>query len=336
MFTVLIAKQLLLLNLVAGLLLVTGCSINQSMLAQLHANPALSGSAELQGLTHFPQQDDQCGPASLATVLAFNGVHTSPQQLKPHLYIPAKGGTLTVELVARARQYGLIAYALAPQLEDILLELDAGHPVLVMQNLGLRSLPKWHFAVAIGYDLEQQQILLRSGPDIRYPTDLTLFKQTWDNAGNWAQVILPPDKLPATATLPRYMTAANTLEQLDLLDSAFMAYQQASERWPESAAPQLGLGNISYSQRRYTDAVSYFQRYIETSADPAPGWNNLAYALQAAGCKTAAIEAIRCAVTIAPDQLAYKASFRELSANGRDESATTAATCSLTRCIQPL
>lgn len=336
MFTVLIARRLLLLNLVAGLLLVTGCSINQSMLVQLNANPTLKGSAELQGLAYFPQQDDQCGPASLATMLSYNGIQASPQQLKPHLYIPAKGGTLTVELVARARQFGLIAYALAPKLEDILLELDAGHPVLVMQNLGLRSLPKWHFAVAIGYDLKQQQILLRSGADIRYPTDLTLFKQTWDNADNWAQVILPPDKLPATATLPRYMQAANTLEQLDQLDSAFMAYQQASERWPDHAAPQLGLGNISYTQQRYTDAVSYFQRYIETSPDPAPGWNNLAYALQAAGCNTAAIQAIRCAVTIEPDQPAYKASFRELSANGHDESPVTAATCSLTRCMQPL
>jgi len=306
------------------------------MLTELNADPAIKGSAELQGLTHFPQEDDQCGPASLATLLAFNGIQVSPEQLRPHIYIPEKGGTLKVELVARARQYGLIAYTLAPQMKDILLELDAGHPVLVMQNLGLRSLPKWHFAVAIGYDLKQQKILLRSGPDIRYPTDLTLFKQTWDNADNWAQVILPPDRLPATATLPRYMQAANSLEQLDLLDSAFIAYQQAAEHWPDRATPLLGLGNISYRQQRHTDALSYFQRYIETSADPAPGWNNLAYALQAAGCNTAAIQAIRCAVTIAPDQPVYKASLRELSANGSDESSATAATCSLTRCIQPL
>ncbi|WP_432472618.1 PA2778 family cysteine peptidase [Amphritea sp. HPY] len=334
MLTVLIAKQLLLLNLVAGLLLVTGCSINQSMLAQLKANPAINGSAELQGLAHFPQQYDQCGPASLATVLAFNGVQASPQQLKPHLYIPAKGGTLTVELVARARQYGLVAYALTPKLEDIFLELDAGHPVLVMQNLGLRSLPKWHFAVAIGYNLEQQQILLRSGPDIRYPTDLTLFKQTWDNADNWAQVILPPDKLPATATLPRYMQAANTLEQLDQLDSAFMAYQQAAERWPDSPAPLLGLGNISYSHQRYADAVNYFQRYIKTSPDPAPGWNNLAYALMAAGCRTSALNAINCAISLAPDQPGYNASLQELTSDTGSGNVT--ASCALPNCKRPL
>ena len=90
-------------------------------------------------------------------MLAYNQINTTPEQLRPYLYIPEKGGSLAVELEARARQFNLIVYPLKPDVTDILLELDAGHPVLVMQNLGFSWLPQWHFAVAIGYDLNRSE-----------------------------------------------------------------------------------------------------------------------------------------------------------------------------------
>ena len=302
------------------------------MLDTLDQTPSLQGNAEIQGLAHFPQEDDQCGPASLATMLAFNQISVTPEQLKPQIYIPGKGGTLQVELIARARQYDLIPYQLKPELAELLKELDAGHPVLVMQNLGFSLLPQWHFAVAIGYDLQQRQLILRSGPNKRYVTDLSLFQKTWDRADNWALVILPPDTLPATAELTRYMQTVSQLEQLGLQDTALIAYQTAAGHWPESASPQMGLGNISYAQQQYQHAIQYFIQYIERSATPAPGWNNLAYSFSKTGCSTAALEAINCAITIAPDQPAYKESLEELRAMQADN---TASACPLPQCIEP-
>ncbi|MEH6576322.1 MAG: PA2778 family cysteine peptidase [Amphritea sp.] len=319
------------LSLTSILLLVSGCGINRPMQAELAENPALKGSVELQNLAYFPQEADQCGPASLATMLASNGIETTPEQLRPQVYIPGRGGSLGIELVARARQHGLIVYPLAAKLEDILLELDANHPVLVMQNLGFSWFPKWHFAVAIGYDLEQQVILLRSGPDRRYATDLTLFKKTWDKAGNWAQTILPPTKLPATVTQSRYMQAASALELTGKLDAAGIAYQSADKRWPDTPMILMGLGNTRYAQQDFASAARYFRDYIEHSTDPAPGWNNLAYSLQKLGCNTAAVEAATCAVAIAPGQANYADSLRELSSDSG--SLKSLSLCQLPDCL---
>ncbi|WP_299200786.1 PA2778 family cysteine peptidase [uncultured Amphritea sp.] len=320
------------------LLLVTGCSSNQRLINTLTTDPAISGATEISDLAYFPQQDDQCGPAALATMLDYNHIVTTPEQLRPYLYIPGKGGTLAIELEASARQYNLLVYPLKPDLSDILRELDAGHPVLVMQNLGFNWFPQWHFAVAIGYDLSAQQIYLRSGPDKRYPADLSLFEKTWSRADHWARVILPPDRLPATATLQRYIEAANKLEQLgiqneELMSAAAQAYQTALEQWPDSSAALMGLGNIRYAQQRYDSASDYFIRYIEKDPAAAAGWNNLAYSLMKTGCTPAAMESINCAVSIEPDLPIYRDSRNEIS-NSIAESVSTKH-CSLPTCIVP-
>ncbi|BBB25650.1 PA2778 family cysteine peptidase [Amphritea japonica] len=317
-------------------LLVAGCSSNPVLVDALLTDHTLSTAAELQGLAHFPQQDNQCGPASLATMLAYNNISVRPEALRPYLYIPDKQGTLAIELEAKARQYGLIVYPLEPQLKFILRELDAGHPVLVMQNLGFSWFPQWHFAVAIGYDLDAQQIYLRSGPDKRYPTDLSLFLKTWNRANNWARVILPTNRFPATVDQQRYVKAANTLEQLGvnnatLTTSAFEAYQTTLKRWPRNTAALMGLGNISYARQEYNSAVDYYIRYIEKSVAPEAGWNNLSYALMQTGCIEAALKSVRCAISIAPDQANYQNSLAELSSISGQKN--TAKNCELPICI---
>ncbi len=116
---------------------------------------------ELSATPFFPQSDYQCGPAALATVLTASGVTTTPEALVPKVYLPGRQGSLQPELVAAARQYDRLAYVLEPALAQVVAEVAAGRPVLVMQNLGLASYPVWHFAVVVGYDREAEQLVLR-------------------------------------------------------------------------------------------------------------------------------------------------------------------------------
>ena len=51
------------------------------------------------------------------------------------LSLPERQGSLQVEMIAAAREQGLLVYPLAPELGAILREIDAGNAVLVMQNL---------------------------------------------------------------------------------------------------------------------------------------------------------------------------------------------------------
>ena len=179
----------------AGVLVMTlllgGCATAWQT-EQLQANPPqdLAASQELSQTPFYPQERYQCGPASLATVLNYHAVVISPQELAPQVYLPAKEGSLQVEMVATARQYGMLAYPLKPEMADLLAEVAAGNPVLVLQNLSFSWLPKWHYAVVVGYDLTNSEVVLRSGTTRRWITSLAAFERSWARANYWALVVL--------------------------------------------------------------------------------------------------------------------------------------------------
>ena len=129
------------------------------------------------------------------------GVAVSPDALTDEVYIPARKGSLQVEMLAGARRHGLLAYELAPELKDVLAEVAAGNPVIVLQNLGLWAFhPYWHYAVVMGYDLEKNRdpaAFGHQGAPRRCP--LGLFEFLWIDGGRWSMVALPAGRLPASA-----------------------------------------------------------------------------------------------------------------------------------------
>ena len=71
--------------------------------------------------------------------------------------------------------------------------------MVVLQNLGLAWLPRWHYAVLVGHDLAARQLVLRSGTTERELMGFALFERTWARSARWAFVALVPGRLPATA-----------------------------------------------------------------------------------------------------------------------------------------
>ncbi|TMH63749.1 MAG: hypothetical protein E6H57_16700, partial [Betaproteobacteria bacterium] len=134
------------------LLALCGCAGLAPQTATLRETlaPALHERFELTQVPFFPQSEYQCGPAALATALAASGVKVTPEELVPEVYLPERKGSLQIEMLAAARRHGMVSYQLAPRFGDLLREIAAGNPVIVLQNLGLRD--GWHYAVAIGYD----------------------------------------------------------------------------------------------------------------------------------------------------------------------------------------
>ena len=80
---------------------------------------------ELVETPFFPQDQYQCGPASLATVLNAAGAGVSPQQLQPLVYLPGSKGSLQAEMLAAASHYGYLAVPVPPALDSLLQELSA-------------------------------------------------------------------------------------------------------------------------------------------------------------------------------------------------------------------
>lgn len=309
---------------IVTLMLLAGCAGRQYPLPS--QSQRLPEQVELPDTPFFPQEAYQCGPAALATMLVQRGVRTSPQALVPQVYLPGREGSLKVELVAAARQQGLLVYPLAPNLDALLAQVAAGHPVLVMQNLGLDWYPQWHFAVVVGYDRMRQHLVLRSATYKRLITDFASFDRSWARAEHWAVLTLPPQRLPAEAELSRWLQAASDLEQTGQHEAAQRAYRTAQAHWPDEALPGFALANLRYAAGDLSGAESALRDSLGRQQDFAIGWFNLSEVLNERGCPVQARAARRCAQQLAPNDQRLRA---PLAAGGVQASSCAAPpTCS--------
>ncbi len=237
-----------------------------------------------------------------------------PEQLAPQLYLPGKEGhSLQIEMLSATRRHGLLTYVLNPQLRDLLAEIAAGRPVIVLQNLAFNWYPLWHYAVAIGYDLDRGDIILRSGPERRQRLPLTTFEHTWARSNYWALLTLPPDQLPRTADETRFVAAAIELEQTHQVPAASIAYATALQHWPANLSAQMGMGNTAYARGDLIGAEVAFRGATQQHPDSAAAFNNLADTLAQQKKYTDALNAARRALELDSDNSdVYAQTLREI------------------------
>ncbi len=261
----------------AIVLLLAGCATQtRALLAAPRSGPH---QRELVSTPFHAQERYQCGPAALAMVLGASGIDVSPDALVPEVYIPGREGSLQIELLAAGRRHGALSARIEPRLDALLAELDAGHPVLVLQNLSLPIAPKWHYAVVIGYDIDSGEVILRSGTTRRMTMPLSTFEHTWSRSGFWGMVALAPGQLPATTRLEDLQPALIAYEKLAPPKSAQLAYRAALQRWPDTLALQLGLGNSAYAGGDRATAAEAFRSATIAHPDNGAAFNNLAVVL---------------------------------------------------------
>ncbi|MHB8549704.1 MAG: PA2778 family cysteine peptidase [Acidiferrobacterales bacterium] len=252
----------------------------------------------MSGVPFFPQKAYQCGPASLAMALNWAGVKVKPDQLAPEVYLPKRRGSLQIELVAAARRNGRVAYVIRPGLPSLLTELGAGNPVVILENLGLNWYPVWHYAVAVDVNVAADEIVLRSGDIARQKMPLGLFERTWARSGDWGLLVLPPDRLPATADKRRYLRAVAGLERVRHFRVARVAYATALRRWPDSLVARIGLGNSCYALTDLAGAEDAYRKAALLHPGSGIAYNNLAQTLADEGRLAAAAKAAHHAVTL--------------------------------------
>jgi len=269
-------------RLIAGVFLLIwlgGCATPQTQaLLKTHSGQLLP-QVELSEVPFYPQETYQCGPASLAMALNAGGAKVTPQELSSQVYLPGRKGSLQVEMLAATRRNGMFAYELAPKLDDLLMEVAAGSPVVVLQNLALSWYPIWHYAVVVGYDLQREEIILRSGLEQRQVLPFTTFEHTWERAGYWAMLALPPGRMPRTATEAAYISAAVALENAGRTQDAEAAYDSALKLWPHNLTARIGMGNTAYAQGDVPRAESAYRQATLDHPDSAIAFNNLAQTL---------------------------------------------------------
>ena len=261
-----------------------------------YAGLSLAPARELSATPFFPQVDYQCGPAALAGVLNAQGAAVSPAELTPLVYIPARKGSLQVEMLTTPARYGRLGVRTQPSMAALLQLLSAGQPVVVLQNFGLASHPVWHYAVAIGYSLEPPRIILRSGTRERVSYPFRVFRKTWSRAAFWGMVVLQPGQIPAAGVvLDDYLPAVTALERQGRYALAGQAYHAATRRWPDSALAWSGAGNSAYAQAQPAAAAVAYRRALALDPSNRLIMNNLALALAQQGCVQQAQGVLACA-----------------------------------------
>lgn len=261
--------------------LIQGCtSVSLQSDSLLDAPPAeFIQAQELVDVNFNPQREYECGPASLATILQTQGLKVLDSELVPQVYLPERKGSLQIELLAATRRYELVPYVIEKNMTSLLREVKAGNPVLVLQNLGLESFPKWHYAVVIGYDINNDKIILRSGEIKRHVNSFSLFERTWRRAKYWGFIALNKDKLPVTGDAFSYLKSVAPFESLKKTTFALDAYKTALHRWPDNRNLLIAAGNASYTTGNLIAAESYYRTVVEKWPTYTPGLNNLAQVL---------------------------------------------------------
>ena len=262
----------------AATLLLGGCATQHVAQLQAQWPASLPERAELANTPFFAQAEYECGPAALAMVMGAAGKPTAPEALVSQVYVPARKGSLQVEMSVAVRRAGLLAYTLEPKLEAVLQEVAAGHPVLVFQNLSLPWYPVWHYAVVIGYDRQASRLLLHSGTTAQMPISFDAFENTWARGQRWAMVAMAPGQLPATAAAAPLADAIVALERVSS-SAAGPAYGAALQRWPDNRSFLLGKGNTAYAAGSLQDARDAYTVATVLQPDFADAWNNLAQVL---------------------------------------------------------
>jgi tetratricopeptide (TPR) repeat protein len=216
--------------------------------------------------------------------LTWSGIQVDLEAITPEVFTPSLKGSLQSAMISTARRRGRVAYPISGA-EAMLEEVAAGHPVIILQNLGLSWYPVWHYAVVVGYDLELGIVLLHSGVISQKRLSQRVFNNTWA-------------RLPATATEHNYVSAVLGLEKAQQWLAAIEGYNTALARWPDSLSARMGLGNSYYALGDLVSAEAAFREATIRFPTNGIAYNNLAQVLWERDNRKEALEAARKAVDL--------------------------------------
>ncbi|MBN2655324.1 MAG: C39 family peptidase [Nitrospirae bacterium] len=161
--------------LIASILFIAACSVS-------YLQPSKNAFI-LDTVPFFPQDDFQCGPSSLASVLNFHGVNVTPNDISAEIYSPKARGTLTIDMILYLQKRGLKADQYSGSMSDLKDKLRSGYPMIVMADFGFSSIQMNHFMVVTGYD--NAGIVVNSGKSRSALISSRDFISAWQRTKNW-------------------------------------------------------------------------------------------------------------------------------------------------------
>ncbi|MEM7294910.1 MAG: hypothetical protein AAF420_16150, partial [Pseudomonadota bacterium] len=163
-------------------------------------------------------------------------------------------------------------------------------------------------------------LVLRSGTIARHVVSFSTFENTWERSDYWGIVVAEPRSPPVGVAPLNYLHAAHALEDRGHPAAARLAYQSASEAWPDSALAQLARGNALYADDVFDGAEFFYRLATTIEPESTSAWNNLAHSLLQQSCVETAQQALQCAQRLAPSSSALLQTQTEVDNSTREES----------------
>lgn len=278
-----------------------GCASTTPQVDSLSLHSLVPQKVEISNVPFIEQSAGHCGPATLTMALQWAGNNVPLSTVTSQVYTPGMKGSLQTDMISGARRQGMMALPVTG-VQNLLREVRAGHPVIVFENLALSWLPQWHYAIVYGFDPTSEEVIMHSGPEAGKHWDIRKFERSWKLGDYWGLVVLPPGQLSVTASERAHVTAAAALESVGKSAEAEKAYRSILARWPQSLAAYVGLGNIHFSRKQYSEAINNLQKATALQPESAVAWYNLTMAQAALGQTTAARKSAKQALRwVAPE-----------------------------------
>ncbi len=256
--------------------------------------------AHLQAVPFHAHEVAPGGAESLAMALQAGGADVSPDVL---------GAATEAEMLATPHRHGFVSYPSGGSLTALILEIDAGHPVIVR-----RTLPGRAFLVVVGYDLERHELIVHLPTARAARVSIGRFDRDWARSGRWAMVALPPDTVPVTVSPRDALTAIHEFEQAVGPLDAMPAWIAATEAWPEQAVGWFARGNAHVALRELPEARDAFLTAVALAPGLEPAWLELGLLYSALGERGNALAALQAAMSLGgPWQSEARAAFDEVS-----------------------
>jgi len=144
-------------------------------------------SSVIAGVPFLPQEDDTCGPSSLAMVLRFLGRNVDTAEIVRETRTEGLKGTLITDLAGAARRRGFAAEVVDLDLPRLRERISAGVPVILLVDLGLWNWSRPHYLVAYGWTPEG--VVAHSGRERGKVIPFSTLDAQWAKMGRLAIIV---------------------------------------------------------------------------------------------------------------------------------------------------
>ena len=155
--------------------------------ATASAGGAAAPAHVIPGVPFLPQEEDSCGPSSLAMLLRFHGKDVTTGDLVRETRTAGLRGTLITDLAAAARRRGVPAEVADLDLPALRGRIASGEPVILLVDLGVWVWSRPHYLLA--YGMTPEGVVANSGETRGKVIPYGTLDAQWAKMGHLAIVV---------------------------------------------------------------------------------------------------------------------------------------------------